>query len=720
MSKSTHKDNYVSPNLTQRGAYLCYINGLKVPIVGAMVQSGVGQLPRAQIYMYPSTKLIRFGAEDRVTVALFYLDNHYTPGDPTYRLLFDGDVEGWEYSSSGDSRSLILNAVCTLQALDQVQYRFLNAYENATFGIQGGNTAGATSQVGVHFPYSLFHKGFMFNSSDKVEGVDIPDPTITKPSEILTNAIDAILSNSGTGKKTIPSMNFLRRWASDRVVGRRTVATTFDDVGDDGHVFPLIKAAKTTAALPQLQSSLAVNSSGSLLQIIREAYQAVYFELSVITTPPAVVAGADLIPTSLHSASTKSQVTLAAYHVKPQALFAVPPMCNVLFPSVVRSVNYSENYSVQPTRAYMLDGYMQSVADAGAFSNPYTTGYPEVVDSAMRAKRSKSGSAAENPTGTETNFLIWPEEFFRGPVVYRAQTPVIYGALARQAEEDADESSAEDAEADATEFAEKTESKRLAKLYAKYEYFRSRYSERGGSADLVFNPYVIPGYPCVLFDKPGGVDQVGYVNTVVHSLSPTGMTTSINYFSGRTLPEWSATWGSGYVSGPTDPIPDNSEKLQTINGATRYYTRLLFGGAAPGKAVAFNLQDVSVNGRATDNYAKLFTNTNDALSHTSRPVCSLTQYAQMMNNVTEFSKLPDAVRSGMSYDYGARVFKRIYSRNAGTTPTAKQLGYSTAKDGSVTMGYEHQQYSALQATSRDWDEALKAYIEEVEGLVPAE
>jgi hypothetical protein len=56
------------------GAWVCYVNGIEVPIIGFETECGVWQIPSFRIHCIPDPLLQRIGTEDRVPVQIFYLD----------------------------------------------------------------------------------------------------------------------------------------------------------------------------------------------------------------------------------------------------------------------------------------------------------------------------------------------------------------------------------------------------------------------------------------------------------------------------------------------------------------------------------------------------------------------------------------------------------------------------------------------------------------------
>lgn len=127
-------------------------------------------------------------------------------------------------------------------------------------------------------------------------------------------------------------------------------------------------------------------------------------------------------------------IRLCQYFVKPQGFFWQPPACNVIFPSMFRNYGYNEDYASQPTRTYVNDGVMTQAlrADSGPnrefMLHALTVGYPEEANALLRhhAGNNTDGSI---PTETGKNLLVWPEEFFRGPVTARMTLPAWFQML---------------------------------------------------------------------------------------------------------------------------------------------------------------------------------------------------------------------------------------------------------------------------------------------------
>lgn len=151
-------------------------------------------------------------------------------------------------------------------------------------------------------------------------------------------------------------------------------------------------------------------------------------QASGVPTPPASPAPPANLPQGV---DPLQPVRLAQYFVKPQFLFGVPPHCNVFFPSMLDGWSYDESYINQPTRMYINDSVMcrllrASGANRELMLHALTVGFPAEANDIMHHKVGSSAAAtggAPGPGAAESgrNLLIWPEEYFKGPVTGRME-----------------------------------------------------------------------------------------------------------------------------------------------------------------------------------------------------------------------------------------------------------------------------------------------------------
>lgn len=595
--------------------FLVYFNGLEVPTQSVTIKYGVWQIPEASIEMVPDPNLKRIGAEDRIQVQVFYLDDFLDPSDKQFRLMFDGEIVGWGYKNSARNRSIVFTAVAHIAIFTQLFTHYLTNVQsmvsNQVNQISRSAEGISVASTEFLFPFSFFTQGLIGNES------------IKRPFDVVYNIVKTMIqtfegiSEAVQAQKSVPAVNFFTRWARLVNFHNRFVACPSFDENEKKAIFPILDAFQQTSAIDTLVNNLLpqVQTSGSMWDMVQLVFNMVFMELCMLPTAPLVkvdLATSKILPTGEGEFSLSDQsdqegalfcsqpinpqtpIRLANYFVKPQMLFSLPPSCNVLFPSQIENFSYEENYATQPTRIYFNDYVLPGIlrtndALQDTVLSALSTGYPPEADLFNKARlRGDSRS-------TGKNFLLFPEELFKGPVEDRRQMPRWFFLLKskEQAEKavkatvDVTSTSSDTniaSSAANTSNAPKVDVPDIYKLYAEYEYFRERFSRRQGAIQAVFNPYVVPGFPGVVFDKRStAVDIFCYYTTVQHTLSQRGHSTMISFSHGRTMNEMfdlmNVQFNSGsaaFVCGPREPITEVRDATQTFTKAEAFYQKLFY------------------------------------------------------------------------------------------------------------------------------------------------
>lgn len=678
-----------SSDSPHRAPLLCYIAGIECPIVEAQVSYGVWKIPEATITMFPDPQLQRFGAEDRVPVVLFYLDEYVDAAKPTWRLLFEGEIVGWGYSNSAAERSLRFNCVMNIAMWHQLFIFYMTSLSSVASTIaQISTDPGASAGVQAVPGFSLFRQGLLRTES--------PEDYIKRPYDFAYNVVRALISGKVPKKqRCVPGVNFFARWSRREQFHNRWAALPFLEEPTtvrDGEevvetevpgIFPVLRAAQSLKAVEAVERYVADQySGGSIYTLLKKVLDSVLMELAMLPTAPCIqtrtdgvilgepvfrTAGQTLAVAQLQSLSL-ARVTLAAsreaivvtetltdalqlagvsytfgdditadlieralanidlklsktfdtgpkdagkpvrlgnYFVKPQMLFGLPPNCNVIFPSMTPRLSYDESYVTQPTRFYLQDtaalhyaGFAndQNVAATPLLLNALSRAYPPEVDQKWKA-HTREGQGAKSGR----NLLVWPEEFFKGPVTVRQPAPpwLMFVAAQHQAggHKAGDKVGAandKSTKADATQVNDRDDGaltdQDIYALYAQYEYFRRRYGTRQGSVTCKFNPYLVPGFPIAVFDDfQSKMHTMGYLLNVVQSFTPRSVSTSLNYGYGRTLHEFfdllaneidtggatEARKGLAMAAAPAEPIKEVRDIIQHFHKAEQFYQTLL-------------------------------------------------------------------------------------------------------------------------------------------------
>lgn len=443
-----------SSGVPHNAAFVVYINGIETPAVRVSRRFGVWQVPELQVSVVPDPVLTRLGFEDRVQIEVFYLDD--TSVDPSvppqFRLYFDGEITGWGYQSTSGGRVITFTAVNQIAVFTQLFVQFLTSFDDllghATQpGADANNVATPSSEI--VFPFSLFKQGLIPSNAPgtTAEGLTQDAASITRPFDFLYNVVrNMIGAQVPKEQQTIPAANFFSRWC--RLTGfhnRFAASPFFDEIVDNPNIFPVLRALQNVSAVETIARNLIPNvqNAGSIWDMLQLVFTTMLFEIAMIPSMPLVSvqlssglvqptdfrehglvnsAGSWVPALSLDSRKTTPK-RIPSFFPKPQLLFGIPPTCNVIFPSQLKSLQYEENYATQPTRLYFNDetilqllkipkgGYRDTV------HNALSIAYPPEAQAALDG-RIKGGARFNGK-----NFLLWPEEFFKGPVLDRRDVP---------------------------------------------------------------------------------------------------------------------------------------------------------------------------------------------------------------------------------------------------------------------------------------------------------
>ncbi len=787
-------------NMPKQAGWLVYLNGLEVPVTGMSVSFGVWQMPTLSLNMVPHPILTRIGAEDRMQVVVFYLDHHWDPKSPTFRLLAEFEVIGWSYQNTPRARSITLSCISQLQIFEQLHFYYISSLDDIveSGGGQGQTDAGVASSVKVLYPASLFREGLtapaVVKSSSTSEDITVDaDAYIKRPIDFVTNIFRALLAvpspEEGDATRvdpdssyvpqsavSAPGKNFFARWLKMTGFHRRWAALPLlEDEGGDG-CFPIVKATQDTNTLPALQNQIgqSIGNAGSAWELLQQVLSYMYMEICVIPAPAAATTAkgtGNISPPSgnIDTVSAGAVASIPTFFVKPRCTFALPPSCNVVFPSMIRAYTFQESYITQPTRVYLGEQFISSIIAppgknpgiANLVQNLMVTGYPEAVKQRMKDLLNTT------PQTTNKNFLLFEEEFFKGPISRRMNAPPWMYMLQQNMNADQDAASEksgmsaklrEDVRAAAGEEVDNEITAGLGGLfdtYAKSEYYRSRYAERNGGVDLEWNPYIVPGFPVAVFDsRHSGFDTMGYANTVTHSMSAAGsgsMRTAVNLTFLRSMPEFVGLVSDndkvdGIDTAPAEVIPEVRDAFQIATHAHTLYRRLLYRDAPMKKSAVFDWKamldlvdqfgdtldpdrdayriDESIQLKPKAGFSGLFESYDAAMRYASRPACSLQEYIETwhgssLNKLVENGTVRGEYTSFYSPTHddkenrGAVFWGRIYklTQGPGQPPgvTVSNMGPGPTYASAGDQGWQTVDTSQMPQTRANWDKKLEEY-----------
>lgn len=521
----------LSTNPIYLAAWVCYVNGLEVPIMGFDVDYGVWAFPTFRIHFLPDPSVTRLGAEDRVQVALFYLDHWYDPAKPEFRLLVDGEITGWAYSHSGGSRSIAFTCVAHARIFEQLYFYYMTNVDDIVASRSPDMAASSVAPTpGPFYPYGLFHQGLTPTSEQAAaepagytgaapvaSETASPSTPIQAPYEFVTNVIRGCISSEvPDSRRSAPMMNFFGRWIRTTSFHNRWVrlplledpANLSQRIG----VFPIFNAARNSEALTAMQRHVSsqVGNAGNIWNLFQQVLGLVNMEIGMLPNPCSVMVQlndpsggpssnptdgriieaprydtpqrdqrsiaervplpdfnpAPVGPTPLPSIEADlyraaqpgdgvqmpansqggveqginptTPIRLAQYFVKPLNFFGEPPACNIIFPSMIDTSGggwgFNEDYASQPTRTYVNDSVMTNLLRAQGPNREFmlhalSVGYPEEANAVLHHRVGSDSQRARGPAESGKNLLIWPEEFYKGPVTTKVDLPAWFQML---------------------------------------------------------------------------------------------------------------------------------------------------------------------------------------------------------------------------------------------------------------------------------------------------
>jgi len=382
-----------------------------------------------------------------------------------------------------------------------------------------------------------------------------------------------------------------------------------------GGVFPLLRSKNAKKYFKGIvkRTGEKMGAGGKAYALLNSLYGMMFYKMAELLAPPCLVVDKYGLPreglgvspedTTFSAYNRKSQLLakedkracIGSYYTAPYAPFAIPPSCNVFFPSTRTSFSMSVSHTGHPTRVYYNRKSPFGRLDLSSKSPGYNhtagrVGYPSVAAGfAQNAASSGSG---------DLEFLIFPEEYFRGPAPRISNFHPSYMGIqdfantarfSAASTEGASPSTVHDADPESLNLAISAAEKMAGDGYKAYglyfllaqkEYFEAKARTHTASVNSIFNPYVIVGMPCaVLSGDTSGAQQYGYIHQIAHTINNGGMaSTQVTITHVRSikkdLVKVVADRGATDIT-PQDPVREIRDLLQNSSSAEEYYRNLL-------------------------------------------------------------------------------------------------------------------------------------------------
>jgi len=163
--------------------------------------------------------------------------------------------------------------------------------------------------------------------------------------------------------------------------------------------------------------------------------------------------------------------------LRPDIWFAAPPKCNVLFPELYQSLQWSRNYLREVSRLELQT--TSELMGTGLFNPRYYAPDIESMRTGIKLSSRKFGR------------LILPHELYTGiiPMYEKLSEINLFAMRSKQV-------------------AYKGAKIGYAQRAVNHQYFKYRFASRQMSAEGRFNPWFVPGFPSLVIDRPMTTDNL--------------------------------------------------------------------------------------------------------------------------------------------------------------------------------------------------------------------
>jgi hypothetical protein len=631
-----------------------YIEGIQVPFIAISITSSIGSIPQATISIPTQVGVLEITRFYNPKVHIFYVD----PIDGIEKLLFSGIAMNSSYSKSNDDASI------TFQC--QHRYVFMNEFLMDFSGwTQELTNINAASESAVKSPamsskyaIALALTGIIKDKNLQGNYLPVTEQLLTDPEFVqasLQYVSPAILQDDlkdfenrlqGMPGILVNMWNQLKKFAYTQPEQNELMIKMYIPLIEDGlqffkrlggHIFieekiekdridpcPEIPNAdahnKPRIVSPNLrvflrsavQADLGVELISSILQFSGELADllSIYikfllgidYEMVILTSPAEVPQNPVFDPDGRLSIESGSTYGMDAI-VKPQLPYYYSPICNVLYPNMIRSISLAQDDYNIPTRINIRNNELPgntggpntnyrapaSIREAIAtfagtikkepVDTSTTNGTPinnpdlvktgtrdmneivtdtkgEPVENLVQNLQSTLGSSHskvglyEQGRGVKFEKLLMPKWLsFYSASMFKddkgqdgwpsADDTENFNAIRDLATGWASRYGEGKAALNPWERASGLKAyQRLLVAAADYQYAQAVARSRAGSAESIFNPYIVPGYPMdILDDTPNHPSFHAYCTSVTHSITAGSIGTSISFVSAMTYTE---------------------------------------------------------------------------------------------------------------------------------------------------------------------------------------
>lgn len=561
-----------------------YIEGIQIPFTDISINQAYKQRPTATISIPPFPGLCDIGRNYQPKVHVFYQDYNFgvnpSKAFPTakerddavksgYKLIFSGVITGnsdsKSVSASGGSQRVTLTAEHHSNVLDQILFKFGNAAQESRNRTTDGTNSSGIAVVGELTKSKAMVRaleGILENAEEKVgdkidiryahgefqrlKGIpslmvvlwnmlkrDAQHELLSKNTEALTDMYIPLIEEGIKFWKRVTGHSLIEGGLdNDKVIDTDTTDVDDEDATNRSIIPPLWKTFLGDAAqIKAAQSALRNMDSGtpseevySYGEHVAKMFESIEYEMITLASPIVTTDG-----------------KITEYIVKPSITNYYAPICNVLLPNLITSVEVNNGYRDIPTRINCI----QNSISGGSTISVGGTSYNYAAPHSVRKARAGKGSNLSQSTASFTN-KVGKYEWGQGIRSRTAQMPSVYSLLqsimSKRELEGEDDSNISDHNlyniavdawnnlyGDSDKFnplkkeSEIKNFQRLPFLYVDSLFAKSTAKARSASVQGVFNPYPVVGYPMDVVDSvPSRESYHGICISITHNISASG------------------------------------------------------------------------------------------------------------------------------------------------------------------------------------------------------
>lgn len=493
----------MSTNLTSIKCSL-YLEGIEVPFNTVSVNERVNEPPTCTVTFPPQSGALKVLPG---TIVQVFGERKIPNEEVESFLIFEGEASGITLVKSADGRQAAIQAKSFTNRWKQIQkfaidylpqytkqfaqYYLLNTSElnpTGTDSVEASSNAERMEHsniLGLHqYLYNAVKK---YNLDEEVEG---------NTNVIFKELLKTFKNNSYYYALMDKALDISR--------------TFFGFPSQSGLVYTKI-ATTNSQILKQMIRGTNVMTFYDLLQLFSS-----YFNMS-LSFPSSY--------TYTNHAETGNKSPMRGYFV-PDLTYSIPIKSNIVFPTELKSVNMSRNFDAEPTvlsscldRVTLSEGSESGIA-AGTFVPIYISPGIQI-----------GGDQEEKPMLSFT-----PEETYRGRVRSPNLDVPVFSEMYMVAR------SKKKLKIDGKKELEDGEKQTLKstvdlmlKRFTDSEFLKRRYQTRVCTAETVYNPYRITGFPGLIFDYDGSPSIVGLLAAQSININSEGVATSTLTFSAPRL-----------------------------------------------------------------------------------------------------------------------------------------------------------------------------------------